>query len=418
VKVSARLLAAALIISAASAGTVVSAAPLSVEQVVAAVLEVNPRVRAARARWQSATHTVSQTYAPADPILGFTSVDSPTNGFTDASAHTLAVSQPLQFPGKAILQHRNAQRSAEIARLIYEAVARDARTMTKTHYYQLVLDTALARNAANTVADLQRIADATGANHPVEHSAGVIAEIGDQRQKQQRAELARADDQTELNALLNRRPDEPIEIDTTLVLKPIPGRVDDLIEQAWSRRQEILELALQSENAETALKLARLEYAPDYTIGYFFDHYILPSDAPAPNLTQDHSVWVTFNLPIYFWLKQNEDVKRAGYDLEAAREDLNSIKTRTAAKVTILYRHAQFDYQDAMTYRDIVLPQSLKAFEGALTSYRNRVENFATLTGLRNRLNEMRMTYLQAVNRVLEDRIALEHETGGGRLPR
>jgi len=25
-------------------------------------------------------------------------------------------------------------------------------------------------------------------------------------------------------------------------------------------------------------------------------------------------VWVTFNLPIYFWLKQNEDVKRAGYD--------------------------------------------------------------------------------------------------------
>jgi hypothetical protein len=25
---------------------------------------------------------------------------------------------------------------------------------------------------------------------------------------------------------------------------------------------------------------------------------------------------------------------------------------------------------------------------------------------------------LQAVNRVLEDRIALEHETGGGRLPR
>ena len=47
-------------------------------------------------------------------------------------------------------------------------------------------------------------------------------------------------------------------------------------------------------------------------------------------------MWFSFNLPLYFWMKQSEDVKRAGYDLEAAREDLNSIKVRTAAKVTIL----------------------------------------------------------------------------------
>ena len=358
-KLSAGFLAVALSISAILAAAVASAAPLSEEQVVAAVLEVNPRARAARARWQSATHTVMQTLAPADPILGFSSIDSPTNGFTDASAHTLAVNQSFQFPGKAILQHRNAQRAAEIARLSYEAVVRDLRTTTKTVYYQMMLDTALARYVAKTIADLETIAAATDTRHTVAQSAGVTAELGDERQKQRRAELARADDETQLNALLNRRPDEPIEIDTTLPLKPVPGRVDDLIERAWTMRQEILELALQAENAETALKLARLEYAPDYTLGYYFDHYILPSDAPAPNLTQDHSVWFTFNLPLYFWMKQSEDVKRAGYDLEAAREDLNSIKVRTAAKVTILWRHAQFDYQDALVYRDTVLPQSV-----------------------------------------------------------
>jgi len=115
VKLSAGFLAVALSISAILAAAVASAAPLREEQVVAAVVEVNPRARAARARWQSATHTVMQTLAPADPILGFSSIDSPTNGFTDASAHTLAVSQPFQFPGKAILQHRNAQRAAQIA---------------------------------------------------------------------------------------------------------------------------------------------------------------------------------------------------------------------------------------------------------------------------------------------------------------
>jgi hypothetical protein len=82
VKLRAGFLAAALFISILAAA-VASAAPLSEEQVVAAVVEVNPRARAARARWQSATHTVMQTLAPSDPILGFTSVDSPTNGFTE-----------------------------------------------------------------------------------------------------------------------------------------------------------------------------------------------------------------------------------------------------------------------------------------------------------------------------------------------
>ncbi len=416
-KLSAGFLAVALSISAVLAATVASAAPLSEEQVVAAVLEVNPRARAARARWQSATHTVMQTLAPTDPILGFSSVDSPTNGFTDASEHTLAVNQSFQFPGKAILQHRNAQRAAEIARLSYEAVVRDLGTTTKTVYYQMILDATLARYVAKTIADLETAAAATDTHHTIAQSAGVTAELEDQRQKQRRAELARTDDETQLNALLNRRPDEPIEIDTTLPLKPVPGRVDDLIQRAWTRRQEILELALQAENAETALKLARLEYAPDYTLGYYFDHYILPSDAPAPNLTQDHSVCFSFNLPLYFWMKQSEDVKRAGYDLEAAREDLNSIKVRTAAKVTILWRHAQFDYEDAVVYRDTVLPQSAKAFDAALTAYRNRSDNFPTLARLRDQLHQVRLTYLQALNRVLEDRIALEHEIGGS-LPK
>ena len=176
-KLSAGFLAVALSISAILAATVASAAPLSEEQVVAAVLEVNPRARAARARWQSATHTVMQTSAPADPILGFSSVDSPTNGFTDASAHTLAVNQSFQFPGKAVLQHRNAQRAAEIARLSYEAVVRDLGTTTKTVYYQMILDATLARYVAKTIADLETVAAATDTHHTITQSAGVTAEL-------------------------------------------------------------------------------------------------------------------------------------------------------------------------------------------------------------------------------------------------
>jgi outer membrane protein, heavy metal efflux system len=412
VKVRAGFLAAALIIQSALGAAGASAAGLSVAQVVALALAVNPRVRAAKARWQSATHSVTQNYAPADPLLGFFSVDSPTNGFDHASLQTFQVSESFQFPGKAILQGNNAWRNAEIARLSYEAIVRDVRTRTKAECYQLALDTAMARTASLTVADLERIAATPETKASASYSSAVTARLGDSRQRQRRFEINRADDATRLNALLDRRPDEPLEIDTTLELKPIPERVDDLIERAFRRRQEILQLALQSKNAETALKLARLEYAPDYTVGYYFDHYLLPSDAPAANLTQTHSVWVAFNLPLFFWMKQNEDVTRAGFDLEAAREDLNAIRIQTAARITILHRHAQFDYLDAVVYRDSVVPQSRHAFETALAAYRAHHEDFATVARMREQLHEIRGTYLQAVNRVLADRIALEHEVG------
>ena len=86
--------------------------PLDVTQLVQVALEVNPQVRAARARWESAEHSTKQAYAPNDPQLSFTNGDSAGNGFNRTSYHTLLVSEAFQFPGKALLQGDQARRSA------------------------------------------------------------------------------------------------------------------------------------------------------------------------------------------------------------------------------------------------------------------------------------------------------------------
>src|SRR5512140_1758660 len=62
---------------------------LDVTQLVQVALEVNPQVRAARARWESAEHSIKQAYAPNDPQLSFTNGDSAGNGFNRTSYHTL-----------------------------------------------------------------------------------------------------------------------------------------------------------------------------------------------------------------------------------------------------------------------------------------------------------------------------------------
>jgi hypothetical protein len=59
-----------------------------------------------------------------------------------------------------------------------------------------------------------------------------------------------------------------------------------------------------------------------------------------------------------------------------------------------------------------VVPQALKAFDKALAEHGNGPEQLATLSDLRNKLNLDRASYLQAINNLMADRIALEQEIG------
>ncbi len=139
---------------------------------------------------------------------------------------------------------------------------------------------------------------------------------------------------------------------------------------------------------------------------------MLDSAAPAPNLTQTHNVWIGFNLPLFFWMNQQEDVVRAGYDLAAAREDLDGVRINTAANVAVLYRHAQFDYEEALMYRDTIVPSREEVFHNALAAYRKNGEYLAELVQVRVQSREARPSFLQAASRLMQDRIALEQEIG------
>ncbi len=231
-------------------------------------------------------------------------------------------------------------------------------------------------------------------------------------QQQLQFRTAEANDETALNQLLNRSPGQPLGLSDRLELKALETALDALVDRAARVRQEILEAALAEENSATALTLAKLEYAPDYTLGYIFNHYLISSAGPAPNITQTHGVTIGFNVPVFFWLKQGEDVKRAGYDLQAAREDLTSIRAQTAAQVTIFYRQAQLSWQTAVLYRDSLIPLARQGFEVALVAYQGGKIDFIALASALRRSNDSRVAYLQAANQFLAQRIALEQAIG------
>lgn len=392
---------------------------LGAEQLVQIAVEANPAVRAARARWDAAQHQVLQNYAPADPQFTYINEDSP-KGIGHAAVHSHQVTESFQFPGKAILQADIAKRNAQIARLSYEAAMRDLRAAVETAYYQVVLDNALIAVNAENISNLKQVLKVT----QVAYSASRVTQtdfissefdLAQAQQLQLQNQTAKANDETALNQLLNRPPGSPLELDQALKLAPLKVQAATLAEMAARVRQEILQTALAERNSDTALELAKLEYAPDYTVGYTFDYYLIPNfapSAPGASATQDHSFSIGFNLPVFFWIKQREDVRSAGYDLQAARADLTSIHTRTAALVTQLYRSAQLAYQTSQLYQGSLVPLARQDFSVALIAYQSSKVDFVTLSGALRRSYDARVNYLTAANHFLAGKVALEQAIG------
>jgi cobalt-zinc-cadmium efflux system outer membrane protein len=392
-------------------------APLSEAQLVEIAIEANPAVKSARYRWDVAVHSIKQTVAPNDPIFTYTNSDSVKNPLGRAALREFNFTETFQFPGKALYQRDQAVRSADIAHLMLAATVRDVRAATETGYFQLVLDGALSEVNAENVQNLDqvvRVTETAYSTSAVPQTDVISSEfdLATARQLQRQYLTAVANDETTLNLQLYRPVGEPLSVDRTLKLEALTFPLDALIDRAYAARQEILEAALAERNANTALYLAKMEYLPDFSAGVQYDQYLIPNFAPTPTQPNDWVGIIGFNLPIFFWMKQNEDVVRAKASLQAARSDQALIRIQTAAAVATLYRNAQFAYESSILYRDSLIPLARQNLRVALTAYQSGKIDFVTLSTVLQRLYAARVSYLQAANQFLAGEVSLEQAIG------
>ena len=204
-------------------------APLSEEQLVEIAVEANPAVKSARYRWDSAVHSIKQTVAPNDPVFTYTNSDSVKSPVGRAALREFNFTETFQFPGKALHQRDQAERSADIAHLVLAATVRDVRAATETGYFQLVLDGALSEVNAENIQNLDQVVRVTETAYSASSvpQTDVISsefDLATARQLQHQYATAVANDQTALNLQLYRPVGEPLSVDRTLKLEPSPSR--------------------------------------------------------------------------------------------------------------------------------------------------------------------------------------------------
>ncbi len=397
----------------------VDPAALSLDDAVKEVLAASPAVRAARAQYEAASHQLEQAYTPADPEVSLQNSQTP-NAFTKAQTRSVGVSEALQFPGKALLQGNEARRAAEIARLAYETARRDAAAQAVTAYYQLLLDSASVRISEQTAASLQevlqvaRIAYTANQNSQTDLISAQFAVL-QASQTVLASEVAQANDEAALNQLLRRPPESPLALTTPLELAPYEPPLETVRQRALSARQELLEAALSEKNAQTARTLAWLELLPDFNLSWMRNNYpqgSINSVSPAqPH--HDFSTGISFNVPLFFWFRQKQDIEAASRLLEAARESREGVALQTQTSVTQLYRLTQLAYKNALLSRDVLAPLAAQNLKVALIAYQAKKIDFTTLASILQSVFTARIGYLTAANQFLAGRVALEQAMGG-----
>jgi len=389
--------------------------PLTVAQLVRVAIEVNPQVKAAKQQWEASQHQILQNYAPADPVFTYGHLGSDHD--FNAAEHSHAISMTFQFPGEALLQAEEARRTADIARLTYEAAVRDLRAGVETAYYQVVLDDGLIEVNRQNIVNLRQVVSVTQAQYTggqAQQSDLIGAELAlDQAVLQQRQhEINRLNDRSTLNGLLFRRADSPLNLVQRIELQPLQIKLNQVLGRATHARQEILEAALTANNSNTSLKLAQMEYLPNYNVSGEYDLLLAPGYRPLPKVGKGWVWTFGFNIPVFFWIHQREDVFSAQHSLQASRYSFDSVFHQTEISATQLYQSAQYAYESAQVYRGQLIPLADKQFKVALVAYQSGKVDFLTLSSALQCDYASRLTYLQNANSYFAGEVALEQAMG------
>lgn len=391
---------------------------LSLSQVIAVVLQHNPTIQSARARWLAATERLPQAAAWEDPkvttniVLGrFVSI--PANAFTD---QLVSIEQMIPLSGK----NRSKERAAAAEALVTLEEARrqelDVIAKAKASYYQIAnLYQLLDINNADEASLVQSL-DATRAKFEVGTLMQADLLLADnERQKiiEARRDLEQklSDEESALNVLMNRDPFSPLGRPPDNDEDVLPASAERLRQLVLTNRPEVREAQAKVTIAKAKLELAKREWIPDPTVSLDAERY-----NAASQVISQVGGGVSINIPWPNGKKYRAEEREAQSDLNAAVSDLQSVQTEAFGllrnqleKIETLHHHIEL-------YRGNLLPTARQTVASYQVDYATDKATLLTLLSAQRNLRDLETMYYQDLSEYriafaeLESLVGLDHK--------
>lgn len=331
-------------------------------------LEKSPDITAAREAAAAARERPAQARSLSNPMLSSVYTNdgvSPSLGSQEMTTLAFMWGQDLPYPGKRRLRGDILTREADQVDQQLERVKLSTAAAVKRAYYALIL----ARELLGLIGEQEEVWKQVEGVARARYTVGqgvqqdiVRAQIEITRIEQLRAGQAVEVEVriAELNRLLNRPATSPLETQIPMVLRPVKGSLDDVLNRLNVASPEVKTASIGVERNQLGIALARKEFRPDFTVqgGYMNRGGLDP-------------MWqagVGLSLPVYrkrltSRLAEAEAQSRTSQSLaESVRLQL---RFRTQERLSQLRATEKI----AGLYADGVIPQDRLSFDSALANY-------------------------------------------------
>jgi len=393
---------------------------LRLSDLVAEALANNPEIQAAQKSYEAARQRPSQASSLPDPMFspGWTSNGNPLPGAQLGTNPTASigfmVSQEVPYPGKRSLRGQIAAKDAEAEFQTWQATQLNVLSRLKQAYYRLSYDhTAIPVLERNRVV-LDRLLRITEARYSVGKAAQQdifktqtqISVLESRVIQLQRDQAAR---QAELNALLNRRPGQPISLPPELEAKQSVRSLDELFALASRQSPMLTKDQRMIERSELAVNLAHKDYFPDFTFsgGYFNQGSMSPM----------YQARVDITIPLYYRRKQSAALTEQTQMLAQARRSYEATNQNLHFQIQDEFLAAEASWKLLQLYSSTTVPQASLALESSLSSYEAGTVDFLSVLTNYMSVLEFELNYYEELQNYYVSLSRIEEMIGAPVVP-
>jgi outer membrane protein TolC len=387
---------------------------LTLSGVDAEALANNPEIRSLEQQARLAKSRLGSATATDDPQFGYRAWGTPLLQPWNANMtqHMFMFTQSVPDRGKRELRYLVAADDADIQALLVDAKRREIVGMVHQAFYRLLRSYDQIRIHHDQVALAEQAIDATRIQYRAGTApqkdvlqAGVaLSRLSEHLITSEReADSARA----ELNTLMGRPPDQPLEVVGQYgIIATLPSQ-NELLAMASRSRPELLALEMMKKQGTHKVQLAEKGFKPDYSIsaGYM----LMPSGS-----TNRNGWLAEFSMTLP-WLNRG----RHEAEIQQAREETNSVQAeydRQRAIISKEIRDAWIRTESARKivelYRDTLQPDLQNIEKAATVAYQTNQAGLLSVLDTQSMSIEAEYALFEALSEYEQSLSNLERAIG------
>lgn len=385
--------------------------PLRLTDVVAEARQQNPEVRAARERARAAAAVPPQVSALDDPTFSWESWNAPEAFRIDrADNNIFRLSQKVPFPGKRRLAGAVAQRDADMTQRDAEGVELDVIAAVKRAYYELwqshqnllvyTREKVLVERFARTAERKYGVGEVTQTD-----VLRAQVELTRLINRVSTGTFAIASARAELNALLSREPAEPLGVPEEATPPTLHDTSVSLTALALERRPELAAQAAAVSREETAIRLARRNYWPDFefSVGRFVNF----------DADDGFGGMASVTIPLAYRSKYDAAAAAARARLAAAQADLRRLQDRVRREVEQAFLRVRIALLQHDLFVTTHIPQAEQTLRVSEGTYETGGVDFLTLIDTVRAIEMVHLEHIEAASELEKAYADLERAVGG-----